>query len=106
MWRLVIERLATGWGRDVQALRKHLKTNCYGLPRGRVARPEKRFLILHGRDAPMKEWLPIVLQKFDLERRSVKVLFDEHEVMFTSDRRKIREILGLEERHTRMDRDT
>jgi hypothetical protein len=106
MWRLVIERLATAWRRDVQALRKHLKTNCYGLPRGRVARPEKRFLILHGRDAPVKEWLPIVLRKFDLERRSVKVLFDEHEVMFTSDRLKVREILGLEEHHGRMDRDT
>jgi hypothetical protein len=106
MWRLVIERLATAWGRDVQGLRKHLKRHCYGLPRGRVTRPEKRFLILHGRDAPVKEWLPIVLRKFDLERRSVKVLFDEHEVTFTSDRLKVREILGVEVRDRGMERDT
>ena len=54
----------------------------------------------------MQDWLPMVLRKFDLERRLIKVLFDEHEVTFTSDRLKVWEIFGLEERDRGMDRGT
>jgi hypothetical protein len=37
----------------------------------------------------------MVVKKFDLNRRSVKVLFDEHERMLPEDRIRVRDALGL-----------
>jgi hypothetical protein len=36
------------------------------------------------------------VRKFDLNGRSVRVLFDEHEQMLPEDRRRVKEILGLD----------
>ena len=95
MWPSVIDRLATAWVRDVVRLRKVLAGHCYGLPRGRVTRPDRRFLLLHGDDAPMTDWLGRVVERFDLDRRTVRLLFDEHEQTFTGDRRAVNDEFGL-----------
>ena len=69
--------------------------NYTGLPRGRVTEPGGRFLICHGRDAPVRNWLPRVNRRFDLDPRSVRAEFDEHETMLAEDRRKVNEVLGI-----------
>jgi hypothetical protein len=96
LWTLVIDRLATAWRRDERLLRKHLKNHYTGLPRGRVTQQKSRFMIFHGNDAPVSDWVPMVVRKFDLNRRSVRVLFDEHERMLAEDRSMVNEIFGLE----------
>ena len=95
MWPMVIDRLATAWGRDAVPLRKALAGHCYGLPRGRVTRPDRRFLLLHGHDAPIADWLGLVVERFDLDRQKVRLLFDEHERTFTGDRRSVNAEFGL-----------
>lgn len=95
MWPSVIDRLATSWVRDVVRLRKLLAVHCYGLPRGRVTRPDRRFLLLHGHDAPVAGWLERVVGRFNLDRREIKLLFDEHERTFTVDRRAVNAEFGL-----------
>ena len=70
MWDAVIDRLADLWGWDVTALRGALGSNPYALPRGRVTRPGKRFLVLHGDDWPRGDGLERVL--LPLERFPIK----------------------------------
>lgn len=95
MWPSVIDRLASVWRRDAVRLRRLLAVHCYGLPRGRITRPERRFLLLHGDDAPVADWLPRVLDRFNLNDRGVKLLYDEHEETFTKDRRVVNAEFGL-----------
>lgn len=95
LWPAVIERLAAAWDKDARALQRLLKDRYYGLPRGRVTRPGGRFLILHGADSPTSDWLERVIRRFDLDRRSVKVLFDEHETMMAADQKRVMTALGI-----------
>ena len=95
LWTLVLDRLARTWRRDRRVLTKYLKNNYTGLPRGRVTEVRNRFLIFHGKDAPVTDWVPKVIRKFDLDHRKVKVTFDEHERMLAEDRSKVTETLGL-----------
>ena len=60
-----------------------------------MTRPERRTLVLHGDDAPMADWLERVVDRFDLDRRSIRLLFDEHEQTFTQDRRAVNAEFGL-----------
>ncbi len=83
----VIGRLAKVWRSDSQSLGRYLKNSYTGLPRGRATRPDERSLILHGKDAPVSDGLARVIRSFDLERRSVRVVFDERERMLPADRR-------------------
>ncbi len=94
MWTAVTDRLASAWHKDAAVLRRLLRNCAYGLPRGRVTRPGKRFLILHGEDSPSPDWLDSVILSFHLDRRSVKALFDEHERTMAEDRRKVLVVLG------------
>jgi hypothetical protein len=95
LWALVVDRLATAWPREGRLIRKSLNNNYTGLPRGRVTEMMNQFMIFHGDDSPVPAWVPMVVRKFDLNRRSVKVLFDEHERMLPEDRRLVNEALGL-----------
>ncbi len=95
MWPSVIDRLASVWRRDVVRLRRLLGVHCYGLPRGRITRPARQFLVLHGADAPVADWLPIVVERFNLDIRSVRPLYDEHEETFTRDRQAMNAEFGL-----------
>ena len=95
MWPSVIDRLAAAWQRDRRRLRDLLTRHCYGLPRGRVTRPDRRFLLLHGNDAPVADWLGRVIERFNLDGRAVRPLYDEHETMMAEDRRRVTAALGL-----------
>jgi hypothetical protein len=95
LWPAVIARLATTWNMDARVLKRRLKNQCYGLPRGRVTRPDRRSLILHGNDAPISGWLDEVVRRFNLDSRSIKSLYDEHETMLAGDRMKLIETFGV-----------
>ena len=93
------QRSLTAWRRPGTRTRRIfrtlLKNHCYGLPRGRVTRPGKHSLILHGNDAPLSRWRDHVVRHFMLDRSAVKVTFDEHETMLARDRKKVIEMLGV-----------
>ena len=95
MWTAVIDQLATAWDKDPAVLRLLLKDRCHGLPRERITRPGKRFLILHGNDSLCPDWLERVILSFHLDRRSVKALFDDHERMLAEDRARVSKALGI-----------
>jgi hypothetical protein len=95
LWTHVIDHIATAWHRDRRLIKKYLKNSYTGLPRGRVTRVKDRFMIFHGKDAPVPDWVPMVVRRFNLNRRSARVLFDEHERMLPEDRMRVHEALGL-----------
>jgi hypothetical protein len=95
LWPAVIDRLAEAWREHAGRLRRRLRDAYSGLPRGRVTRPGGRSLVLHGQDAPVSDWVSRVILRFDLDRRSVRVVFDEHERMLPADRRRVAEALVL-----------
>ena len=95
LWKQVIDRLATDWQMDRRRLMRRLKDNYTGLPRGRITRVQNRSTIFHGEDAPVPDWMPMVVRKFDLDARSVKVAFDEHERMLPEDRMRVYGAFGL-----------
>jgi hypothetical protein len=95
LWPSVIDRLAEVWRKDARVLGRRLRDAYSGLPRGRVTRPGSRSLVLHGDDAPVSDWLLRVILGFDLDRRSIRVVYDEHERMLPADRRLVAEALVL-----------
>jgi hypothetical protein len=60
-----------------------------------VTEVKNKFMIFHGNDSPVPDWVPMVVRMFNLNRRSVRVLFDEHERMLPDDRSRVNEGLGL-----------
>jgi hypothetical protein len=105
LWTLVIDRLATVWRRDGRLIKKYLKNNYTGLPRGRVTQVKNGFMIFHGNDSPVPDWVPIVVREFNLNRPSVRVLFDEHERMLAEDRSRVNETLGHDMDNGAIDKD-
>lgn len=95
LWPRLIDRLAASWGRDAQALRRRLDQSYTGLPRGRVTRPEKEFLILHGNNSPIPGWQGQVIGAFSLTGRRVRILFDEHETMIPGHPEAVEASLGI-----------
>lgn len=83
LWTWLLVQLATAWGRDHVALGRRLGLFYTGLPRGRVTRPGKESLILHGNDSPISAWEALVVEHFRLSGRKVKFLFDEHETQIS-----------------------
>jgi len=97
LWPAVIDRLAQVWNRDQTFFRTHLKDHYTGLPRGRVTEPPGgRLLVCHGNDSPVADWLQRVIRGFDLDGRSVRAVFDEHERMLPEDRAKVNEVFGID----------
>ena len=45
MWTAVTDRFASAWHKNASILRRLVKDRYYGLPRGRVTQPGKRFQI-------------------------------------------------------------
>lgn len=95
MWNAVIARLGAAWDKDVALLGQQLKDCFYGLPRGRVTRTGKQFLVLHGGDSPRPDWLALVLSAFRLERRRTRVLYDEHERTMAEDSTRLLRVIDL-----------
>ena len=67
-WPKLIDRLAATWGKDGKTLKRRLDLHYTGLPRGRVTRPAKEYLILHGNDSPIPGWQVLVTESFGLGR--------------------------------------
>jgi hypothetical protein len=94
LWPKLIVRLAATWGKDPKALKRRLALSYTGLPRGRVTRPDKTYLILHGNDALIPAWEELVLEAFGLSGRNVKFLFDEHETQISGHPQVVESSLG------------
>ena len=54
------------------------------------------YLILHGRDAPLIEWLTVVASRFDLPPGRTRILYDEHERMIAGDPEAVERVLGVD----------
>jgi hypothetical protein len=87
--------LAEAWGKDVQILKRRLTLSYTGLPRGRVTRPDKTFLVLHGKDSPVEGFEEMVVASFRLSGRKVKFIFDEHETQLPGHPQAVEASLGL-----------
>ena len=59
-----------------------------------MTRPD-RYLILHGDDAPVADWLTMVIRSFRLQGSRYRVLFDEHERRLPDDCRRVQGALGI-----------
>lgn len=66
LWTAVVDRLAVAWERDAGGLRRRLVGRYTGLARGRVTRPGKTVLVLHGDDAPVFDWRERLTENFRL----------------------------------------
>ena len=91
----MVDRLAAAWGRDAGTLRRRLIDRYTGLPRGRVTRPGRTVLVLHGDDAPVADWREKLIQRYRLGGRPHRFLFDEHERMLPGDPQRVEEALGF-----------
>jgi hypothetical protein len=94
LWPKLVVRLAHTWGKDPKALKRRLELSYTGLPRGRVTRPDKTYLIHHGNDAPIPAWEGLVIEAFGLSGRKVKSLYDEHETQIYGHRQAVQASLG------------
>ena len=95
LWPRLMAPLAATWGKDAQILKKKLALSYTGLPRGRVTRPEKTFLVLHGKDSPIPMWEHLIIEGFRLSDHKVKFVHDEHETMIHGHPRAVETSLGL-----------
>ena len=94
LWPRLMVPLAAAWGKDAQILKRSLVLSYTGLPRGRVTRPDKTFLVLHGKDSPVQGFEGMVISSFRLTGRKVKFIFDEHETQLPGHPRAVEESLG------------
>ncbi len=94
LWPRLMVPLAATWGKDAQILKKKLALSYTGLPRGRVTRPDRTFLVLHGKDSPIPMWEPLVIERFRLSGRQVKFIYDEHETQLPGHSRTLEAMLG------------
>jgi len=94
LWPRLMVPLAKAWGKEAEALKRRLALSYTGLPRGRVTRPEKVFLILYGNDSPIAGWEGMVIESFRLSGRNVKFLFDAHETQLPGHSRTLEAMLG------------
>lgn len=94
-WPYVLEHLAAVWGKDARLLKLRLHDNHTGLPRGRITHPKSGYVIIHGDDAPVANWLKLVKVKFRLTKVKVTPEFTEHERMIGDDPRAVEKALGV-----------
>jgi len=89
MWhKYVLDRLAILWNKDPQKLRRQLKHDYTGLPRGRVSRGGFKggvYYVSHGDNTPVRDGLKKVIAAFNLagiarnDPKAVRIAQDEHE---------------------------
>ena len=94
LWPRLMVPLAAAWSKDAHILKRRLALSYTGLPRGRVTRPDKTFLVLHGKDSPVPGFEELVIAGFRLIGRKVKFIFDEHETQLPGHPQAVEAILG------------
>jgi hypothetical protein len=92
-WPAVLEYLARLWGKDPKLFYRRLFDHHTGLPRGRITHPKSGYIVIHGDDAPVIDWLVLVKQKFRLAE--VTPLYTEHEKMLGDDPQAVEDVLGI-----------
>ena len=92
-WPAVLDYLAKTWGKDPNVLYRRLFDHHTGLPRGRITHPKSGYVVIHGDDAPVIDWLVQVKQKYRLTE--VTLCYTEHERMIGDDPVAVQKVLGL-----------
>lgn len=91
-WPAVLEHLAKTWDKDTNVLYRRLFDHHTGLPRGRITHPKSGYVLIHGDDAPVPNWLELIKERFRLTE--VTPLYTEHERMIGDDPIAVEKILG------------
>ena len=73
LWPRLMIALAAAWGKDAQMLKRRLALSYTGLPRSRVTRSDKTFLVLHGQDSPVQGFEAMVIAEFPALRAGREV---------------------------------
>lgn len=94
-WPYVLEHLAAVWDKDPVVLKHRLRDHHTGLPRGRITHTKSGYVIIHGDDAPVANWLKFVKVRFRLTQGNVTPEFTEHERMIGDDPRAVEKALGV-----------
>jgi len=94
-WPYVLEVLASTWGKDAEALKGCLSDHHTGLPRGRIVHRKSGYVIIHGDDAPVPDWLDLVKSRFRLTGVEAAPEFAEHETMQGDDPKRLQDALGV-----------
>ena len=93
-WPYVVEYLAAAWGKDAVSLKSQLGDHHTGLPRGRITHPKPGYLVIHGHNAPVADWLSRIIHRFQLGEVEVEPVGTEHESMDRRDLVAVQEALG------------
>lgn len=101
MWpKYVVDRLAVLWNKDPHKLRRQIKNNYTGLPRGRVGRAMGKYVVSHGEDVPVRNGMKKVVNAFNLSSLmrdgKVHVSPDIHENMTAGDPEAVQRALGVD----------
>ena len=94
-WPYVVEQLAASWGQDAVSLKLRLGDHHTGLPRGRITHPKPGYIILHGHNAPVEDWLSRIIHRFRLGDVEVEPVGTEHEGISPGDLAAVQEALGI-----------
>jgi hypothetical protein len=94
-WPYVLKHLAVAWGKDAKLLKRRLHDHHTGLPRGRIVHPKAGYVVIHGDDAPVPNWLELVKTQFGLAGVKVTQEFTEHEKMLADDPKAVQAALGI-----------
>jgi hypothetical protein len=94
-WPFVLNLISKRWGKDPESLSRRLRDHHTGLPRGRIVHPKTGFILIHGDDAPLANWLELVKARFRLSGVKVTLEFTEHEKMLGDDPRAVEVALDV-----------
>jgi hypothetical protein len=87
--------LAAAWGKDAEPLKRRLADHHTGLPRGRINHRRPDYVILHGNDSPVTDWLSQIIDRFHLGGVELELVGTEHESMDRRDLAAVEEALGV-----------
>lgn len=93
-WPHIVEHLAAAWGLEAEPLKRRLAEHHTGLPRGRINYPRPGYILLHGGDSPVTDWLSQIICCFSLKDVTVEVVGTQHESMDPRDLAAVEEALG------------
>ena len=94
-WPVVLQSLANRWRKDPRTL-AHLRGHYNGLPRGRITHPNSAYIVIHGDDAPVSDWLELVKVRFQLTGVEVIPEYTEYETMLDEDHEAVQSALGVD----------
>lgn len=91
----IVEQLAAAWGLEAGTLKRRLADHHTGLPRGRVNYPRPGYILLHGGDSPVEDWVTRIIDRFHLKDAKLEFVGTDHESMDRRDLAVVQEALGV-----------